>query len=323
MSTNIKNSDGSLTKIAGKTLQYPINTNIGTSEILQDAPIGHIISYMGNTAPAHYLACDGSIYNISDYPKLADHFLANFGSKNYFGGDGTATFAVPDLRGEFLRGTGTNNHTDGGNGSNVGTHQGGTSLPRFDVETDGKLILRYNSNRTLNFKNIDFGKASASESDKYSIHNVSNMGANNWYGEVGVRPTNTSVLYCIKAEPTYFMEIKDPGYSTDEVFTGKTWIDGKPIYRKVITFQLPQVNIEGTETHLDIDASDLNIDTSISNKMVIQDNKYLFITEGYNNANRFYCYYRVSDKLFRIFNNTVSYNNMNGKLIIEYTKITD
>lgn len=69
-------------------------------------PVGTVISVMGKTAPANYLACDGSIVNIADYPILADYFMAQFGSKNYFGGDGTTTFAVPDLRGEFLRGSG-------------------------------------------------------------------------------------------------------------------------------------------------------------------------------------------------------------------------
>lgn len=62
------------------------------------APIGTIISYMGTVAPQDYLACDGSTENIADYPQLADFFEAQFGSKNYFGGDGVTTFAVPDLQ---------------------------------------------------------------------------------------------------------------------------------------------------------------------------------------------------------------------------------
>ena len=61
------------------------------------APIGTVVSIMGTTAPQDYLACDGTAYNISDYPQLADYFEAQFGSKNYFGGDGSTTFAVPDL----------------------------------------------------------------------------------------------------------------------------------------------------------------------------------------------------------------------------------
>lgn len=81
---------------------------------------------MGTAAPDGYLVCDGTVYNISDYPLLANHFETQFQTKNHFGGDGITTFAVPDLRGEFLRGTGTNSHTNQGSGLNVGMHQDGT-----------------------------------------------------------------------------------------------------------------------------------------------------------------------------------------------------
>lgn len=37
----------------------------------QKNPTGTIISYMGNHAPEGYLICDGSVYNIKDYPQLA------------------------------------------------------------------------------------------------------------------------------------------------------------------------------------------------------------------------------------------------------------
>ena len=38
-------------------------------------------------------------------------------------GDGVTTFKVPNLLGEFLRGTGTNSYTNQGSGANVGVHQ--------------------------------------------------------------------------------------------------------------------------------------------------------------------------------------------------------
>ena len=63
---------------------------------LEETPVGSIISYMGNKVPAHYLLCDGSEYNIADYPELAKHFKDDLGVVNYFGGDGITTFAVPD-----------------------------------------------------------------------------------------------------------------------------------------------------------------------------------------------------------------------------------
>ena len=94
-------------------------------------PIGEIINFMGNSTPDYFLSCDGTVYNISDYPYLAEHFKTEFGSYNYFGGNGTTTFAVPDLRGEFLRGTGTNGHSNEGSGADVGVHQAATGKGRY------------------------------------------------------------------------------------------------------------------------------------------------------------------------------------------------
>lgn len=74
---------------------------VDKSHGLQDTPVGTILSYMGIIAPPHYLICDGTIYNITDYPILANHIKHHFGSYNKWGGDGIDTFAVPDLRGEF------------------------------------------------------------------------------------------------------------------------------------------------------------------------------------------------------------------------------
>lgn len=69
--------------------------HVNSKSGIEDTPVGHIIPYMGTSAPAHYLACDGSIYNIADYPHLTKHLIDNYGIANYFGGDGETTFAVP------------------------------------------------------------------------------------------------------------------------------------------------------------------------------------------------------------------------------------
>ena len=60
-------------------------------------PIGTVITVMGDEAPEGYLICNGATYDIKDYPELAEFFEDKFGSKNYFGGDGTVTFKVPNM----------------------------------------------------------------------------------------------------------------------------------------------------------------------------------------------------------------------------------
>lgn len=80
------------------------------------APVGTVISitsqksgdFTGATTPtgvyppnSDYLVCDGVVKNITAYPQLANYFESAYGSKNYFGGDGTTTFALPDFSADF------------------------------------------------------------------------------------------------------------------------------------------------------------------------------------------------------------------------------
>ena len=155
-------------------------------------PVGTIISFMGITAPAGYLFCDGTVYNISDYPGLADHFETQFGAKEYFGGDGVDTFAVPDLQGEFLRCTGTNSHTNQGSGANVGEHQDGTIQNRMFVNSSNSAVVIESDLLSTACDYIYY-----TDGRRYTITSGSYSSSTNQRSFIA-RPTNTSVLYCIK-----------------------------------------------------------------------------------------------------------------------------
>lgn len=163
-------------------------------------PVGEIISYMGMTAPEHYLICDGMEYNMGDYPELAQHFVDNFGTANYFGGNGETTFAVPDLRGEFLRGSGTAVR-DTGSGADVGVHQEPTKVTNFAI-SDGQFAIYTNGNIESMHSNVGFDKEiTRATSYQYLTNNTSQTGLSvSDPMIVTLRPTNTSVLYCIKCE---------------------------------------------------------------------------------------------------------------------------
>lgn len=169
---------------------------------LDSGEVGSILSYMGNNVPIGCLACDGTIYNITDYPDLAEHINAQFGSYNYFGGDGTTTFAVPDLRGEFLRGTGTNSHTNQGSGANVGLHQNATEMPRYSAEANRAYFY---SNSWSSIRNLDSDFGTSSTVD---IFVPSSTGSQQNTNTITIRPTNTSVLYCIRYKTTLIPQIK-------------------------------------------------------------------------------------------------------------------
>jgi len=163
-------------------------------------PVGTIIHYLGNTAPDGYLLCDGSTYNIADYLALATHFETQFGSKNHFGGDGSTTFKVPNLQGEFLRCTGTNPNANQGSGNNVGVHQDATQHVSIGVnQNEGDLwVQTLSKNNDVSLTDYD--------GDSY---NVMGSSTGRWWRTTGTfngngvglytsRPTNTSVWYCIK-----------------------------------------------------------------------------------------------------------------------------
>ena len=193
-------------------------------------PIGTVISVMSNHAPANYLICDGSIYNIATYPELAEFIRQEFGSVNFFGGDGTTTFAVPDLQGEFLRGTGTNSNTNQGSGANVGVHQDATELPGFRINlAQHNVAYAYAKSTDTCPTNIDSSIAE-------STSRVNLNGTSDNYTEVSslytTRPTNTSVLYCI-AYRNIYVDVKH-SYTANERAVG-TWVDGSILYQKTFT----------------------------------------------------------------------------------------
>jgi microcystin-dependent protein len=73
--------------------------------------IGEVRMFAGNSQPAGWAFCDGSLLNIGDFPAL----FGVIGTT--FGGDGVNKFAVPDLRGRVPMGQGggpgLSNHTLG------------------------------------------------------------------------------------------------------------------------------------------------------------------------------------------------------------------
>ena len=166
-------------------------------------PVGSIISFYGLSAPDGYLICDGSTYNRSEYPFLAKHLVSQFPD---LVGNGTTTFKVPDLRGEFLRGTGTNSHANCGSGSGVGTHQDGTFYPNwlFFKGSSASTFYFYGYTDTttptdsiVGISNAD-GVTKGSSVNQFRIQLQKQSDLTNTPTFMSPKPTNTSVLYCIK-----------------------------------------------------------------------------------------------------------------------------
>ena len=248
MSSNKMATKSDLQEMYSRILPY-----LGGSADAGFTPVGTVISVMSNHAPANYLICNGTVYNIADYPELANHFLNEFGSKNKFGGNGTTTFAVPDLRGEFLRGTGTNGHSSEGSGANVGVHQNGTSIPNIAPwsSTTSNYVIQGFTNANGESYGIENSDGSIRGVTAHrSVFNTSSRDTNG-SGQglsLKIRPTNTSVLFCIAVKDIYYTEGGKGGvdYSNDEQDTGLKWLDGKKIYQR--TFTLTNLTMPSSNT---------------------------------------------------------------------------
>lgn len=152
-------------------------------------PTGNIISQMGKEAPVGYLICDGTEYNIADYKILADYINEQFGSYNYFGGDGTTTFAVPNLTGKFLKGN---------NSDNIGVYQQ-AGLPNISGFV-GLSLWGYQGNGAFYSVNEGTGSSAKGTSGATELKTYMNASrSSSIYGKsTTVTPENLSVLYCIK-----------------------------------------------------------------------------------------------------------------------------
>ena len=92
-------------------------------------PAGFVMAYAHETIPSGWLECNGAAISRTTYADLFGAISTHYGT-----GDGSSTFNIPDLRGQFIRGwdhgAGTDpdaaSRTDRGDsttGDNVGTKQ--------------------------------------------------------------------------------------------------------------------------------------------------------------------------------------------------------
>lgn len=98
------------------------SSNPASTAFVQNAvPAGVVLPYAGPVPPAGWLLCDGSNVSRTTYAKL----FAAVGT-TYGVGDGSTTFKLPDLRGEFVRGLDQGRGVDPSRA--LGTAQNATSM---------------------------------------------------------------------------------------------------------------------------------------------------------------------------------------------------
>lgn len=169
-------------------------------------PVGTILAHAANTPPTGFLECNGSNISRSTYATLFSTISTTFGV-----GDGSSTFALPDLRGQFIRGwanTGSTdasrvfgstqtdqnkNHTHTTDSTSLtggirkiseGFLAGGSATGVFTKTSDGNNSIT-GSSSTSPVGGVDF--------DGTHTHTISSSG-----GGTEARPTNLALMYIIK-----------------------------------------------------------------------------------------------------------------------------
>jgi microcystin-dependent protein/prefoldin subunit 5 len=161
---------------------------VASLEEQNTASAGTVVGLMSEAVPDGYLACDGSSLLQADYPDL----YAVIGEQ--FGSDDSLSFNLPDLRGEFLRGTddgaesdlGAEDREDRGDGTT------GDAVGTWQDESIGSASYSLSSSGSQ-FSSSACGGISACGSalTSASLTTGEEEGAE-------VRPRNVSVIWVIK-----------------------------------------------------------------------------------------------------------------------------
>jgi phage-related tail fiber protein len=180
----------------------------GSSEF--GLPVGAVIHVAMTSAPSGYLKANGAAVSRTTYADLFAAIGTTFGS-----GDGSTTFNLPDLRGEFVRGWDDSRGVD--SGRLMGTSQKGTltvSDPNYSSFNVTSLIGRSNytggtgspagTTTDPTFPN-EAGQDLVTRSQYPNVLNsyISHANAplelgSNGFSYGATRPRNVSLLACIK-----------------------------------------------------------------------------------------------------------------------------
>lgn len=211
---------GIVKEINGEKKIIPLTTDTGTG-----APVGTLIQQYKKKPMSGYLYCDGSTFDENAYPALYMYLGTN---------------VLPDYRECVMVGA-EQNTTD-----TIATH---------DVYTEGE----FKDDRLQNHIHGLFNHNPGGDAGNYTVNSSDTGFDKNAYTGVtnGARTGDVThgkqkaVYVYIKAtsglaenqQDNVLKDVKDyvdnsNSYSTEEIKTGGTWIDGKPIYRKALTATL-------------------------------------------------------------------------------------
>ena len=162
------------------------------AKIDQAAPAGSVAYIAGSAAPAGWLKANGAAVSRTTYAPL----FAAIGTR-YGAGNGTSTFNLPDLRGEFVRGWDDSRGVDAGRA--LGSSQRGTiAMPRDDAGVDN--IFAFGSHVNLHGDTINIADYGLDGNSAFYMISNRNSAATSSINAAGIvtRPRNVALLAIIK-----------------------------------------------------------------------------------------------------------------------------
>lgn len=178
-------------------------------------PIGAILPFGAATVPSGYLPCNGSNVSRETYAGLFAVIGTTFGV-----GNGTTTFTLPDLRGEFLRGLDAGRGVD--SGRVIGAAQGFAQqniIGTFDLPTnttiwDTKATGVFSASAgTTGFS----GLPTAGNTPRITLNTSGQVAT-----AAEVRPRNVAVPFIIKAYDAVLSGANPPPAVQTETTTART-----------------------------------------------------------------------------------------------------
>lgn len=285
---------GLVKEINGQKTIIPLTTDTGTG-----APVGTLIQQYKKKPMSGYLYCDGSTFDQNAYPALYMYLGSNI---------------LPDYRECVM----------------VGAEQNTTdTIAAHDVYTEGEF-----KDDQLKSHNHSVPNDNPGGTEQLSVMYSGRGFYDNIYTDYSNDGTSTTthgkqkaVYVYIKAtsglaenqQDNVLNNVKDyvdnsNSYSTEEVKTGGTWIDGKPIYRKTLVF----TNITLSSTPTQIGTTDIPIGNIIKTEEFISRSDLTTVGSSYKAV-----YIETGGAIYA--NQSISSYNDGWYIYftIEYTKTTD
>lgn len=191
--TGNKLVDGIIT--ATKMAAGAVIAHLGYTPVDQASLAGQVAFYGMSSAPTGWLKANGAAVSRTTYAAL----FAAIGT-TYGGGDGSTTFNLPDLRGEFPRGFDDGRGVDAGR--SIGSAQA-SSRVLFAVGTGtggynqtGYAGFRYHADSYGIQNNWDDGDTTTDQSTTADGTGGGIQNSRNFYR--AIRPRNVALLACIR-----------------------------------------------------------------------------------------------------------------------------